>query len=199
MKKNMNRKEEYQDEQWKVRAAQIRELDNHKCVMCGAKDVELHVHHLSYPPPPFHIWDATDNELVTLCKDCHEKIHEYDLRPLLIEGRRLIVEQPYCKDNRGERMVMHPLYSELCLRGYNGSPYTQQIIDWLREEHWAFIHIEPCISYIREDGTESERGQGFMITAEMTEIRGASTYTVGTFDNYGTAEIEAIKYAIDYI
>lgn len=85
----MNRREEYQDERWKERAARIRELDEHRCAMCGAKDVELHVHHLSYPPPPFHIWDATDSELVTLCKDCHEKVHRSSRRPYLSEWRHL--------------------------------------------------------------------------------------------------------------
>ena len=85
----MNRKEEYQDERWKARAAEIRELDHHQCVMCGAKDVELHVHHLSYPPPPFHIWEAYDTELVTLCKDCHAKIHQSTKRPKFNESREL--------------------------------------------------------------------------------------------------------------
>ena len=85
----MNRKEEYQDERWKERAAEIRALDHHQCVMCGAKDVELHVHHLSYPPPPFHIWEAYDTELVTLCKDCHAKIHQSTKRPKFNESREL--------------------------------------------------------------------------------------------------------------
>ncbi len=85
----MNRREEYQDERWKARAAEIRELDHHQCVMCGAKDVELHVHHLSYPPPPFHIWEAFDTELVTLCKDCHAKIHQSTKRPKFNESREL--------------------------------------------------------------------------------------------------------------
>ena len=86
----MNKKEEYQDERWKERAAHIRALDNHRCAMCGAKGVELHVHHLSYPPPPFHLWDATDEELVTLCKECHAKIHQSIKRPKLNESRELI-------------------------------------------------------------------------------------------------------------
>ena len=85
----MSRKEEYQDERWRERASEIRALDHNQCVMCGAKDVELHVHHLSYPPPPFHIWDAHDTELVTLCKDCHAKIHQCKKRPKFNESREL--------------------------------------------------------------------------------------------------------------
>ena len=194
----MDRKQEYQDERWKERAAQIRELDNHKCAMCGAKDVELHVHHLSYPPTPYHIWDSSDNELVTLCKDCHEKVHEGGKRPLLLPDRTLICERMYVTDNRGERMVMHPLYSELCLRGYNGNPYTQQIIDWFREK-WLFIQLTPYINCTREDGTESEWGQSFCTTAELVEIRGCADHYIGKFEDYGEAEIEAIRFAVDFI
>lgn len=86
----MTRQEEYQDDRWKARAEQIRELDHHRCALCGAKNVMLHVHHLSYPPPPFHLWDAADNELVTLCKDCHVEIHQSITRPTLTEERELI-------------------------------------------------------------------------------------------------------------
>lgn len=85
----MRNKEEYQDERWKTRADEIRELDHHRCAMCGAEGVELHVHHLAYQPSPFHLWDATDNELVTLCKDCHEKIHQSIIRPTLDGFRKL--------------------------------------------------------------------------------------------------------------
>ena len=196
----MDRKQEYQDERWKERAAQIRELDNHKCAMCGAKDVELHVHHLSYPPPPFHIWDAADNELVTLCKDCHEKVHEGWNRPLLLPDRTLICERMYVTDNRGERMVMHPLYSELCLRGYDGKPYTQQIIDWFINEHW----IEPrarvnpiCEKYA--DGRERDRASGFNYIADILEIRGCCVSTDGEYESHAEAEIAAIKLALKFI
>ena len=70
----MERIQEYQDERWKERARQIRNLDGNKCAMCGKKGI-LHVHHLSYPPAPFHIWDCRDDELVTLCPECHKKVH----------------------------------------------------------------------------------------------------------------------------
>lgn len=75
----MDRLNEYQDERWKERARKIRALDGHKCAICGAKGT-LHVHHLSYPPAPFHLWDSRDDELVTLCPECHRKVHESSYR-----------------------------------------------------------------------------------------------------------------------
>jgi hypothetical protein len=189
----MNRKEEYQDERWKERAAQIRELDKHKCAMCGAEGVELQVHHLSYPPPPFHLWDAKDDELVTLCKKCHERVHRIKSRPRLMPDRRLIAEQSYVISTSGERMLSYPLYQEIMRRGYDGSPFTQQIIDWLREKSLCFVHLYPQCNYLREDGSDSEMVQSFRIAAELCERGGG--HPVGEFDDYAEAEVAAIKCA----
>lgn len=191
----MNRKEEYQDERWKERAAQIRELDKHKCAMCGAGDVELQVHHLSYPPPPFHLWDAKDDELVTLCKKCHERVHRIKSRPRLMPDRRLIAEQSYVISSSGERMLSYPLYQEIMRRGYDGSPFTQQVINYLREKELCFVHLCPQCNYLREDGSESEMVQSFRIAAELCERGGGRP--VGEFDDYGEAEVAAIKLAFD--
>ena len=196
----MDRKQEYQDERWKERAAQIRELDNHKCAMCGAKDVELHVHHLSYPPPPFHLWDAADNELVTLCKECHEKVHDSATRPTLMPDRTLICEHQYVKDKTGERMVSKELYHELFVRGYTGKPYTQQIIDWMTTEHWVYPHAE--INGIYEkyaDGRERDRASDFNYVGEVLQIRASCVSSTEEFEDYGDAEIAAIKLAIGMI
>ena len=84
----MDRLNEYQDERWKERARQIRALDDNKCAICGAKGI-LHVHHLSYPPAPFHLWDSRDDELVTLCPECHRKVHESTQRITLDENRNV--------------------------------------------------------------------------------------------------------------
>ncbi len=191
----MTRKEEYQDERWKARAAEIRELDHHQCAMCGAKDVELHVHHLSYPPQPFHIWDSADSELVTLCKECHTKIHESAERPTLSVDRSLAVIQ-YRKDEySGDRMVLQSLYGELCKRGYKGKPYTQQIIDWMREERWVFISLSVLEVYEYEG---RERACGFRVIAKIHEIRTSCLTFIREFNKYEEAEIAAIKYAVDY-
>lgn len=195
----MERKQEYQDERWKARAAQIRELDHHQCAMCGAKDVELHVHHLSYPPPPFHIWDADDSELVTLCKDCHEKIHDCSTRPTLSEDRQLTTVI-ICTDENGERMVGKSLYAELCKRGYNGRPYTQQIKDWFREEHWlevgAYVH---SIYEKYADGRERDRASGFNYQPMVFQIRASCSNLGDETESYGEAEIEAIRMALNFI
>ncbi|MGZ4956186.1 MAG: HNH endonuclease [Methylobacter sp.] len=58
---------------WKEVATNIRHLDNFTCVSCGATDVELHVHHIVYVS---NYGTNQKNNLVTLCRKCHEKEHK---------------------------------------------------------------------------------------------------------------------------
>lgn len=138
----MTRKEEYQDDRWKERAAQIRELDHHQCALCGAKNVMLHVHHLSYPPPPFHIWDAADNELVTLCKDCHVQIHQSITRPSLTEERILIGYSHGCSRScrQCKRLVQPYLLSDWEICNYPNSEVCEIFSEIVKCDDCAFFN-----------------------------------------------------------
>lgn len=50
--------------------------DDYKCQICGSKDIQLEVHHIIYRSNGGS--DRMDN-LVTLCHDCHSKIHSGEL------------------------------------------------------------------------------------------------------------------------
>lgn len=69
--------EEYlRSEYWKSLREEILEKDHHRCVVCGRKK-NLNVHHLTYD----HLGnrEAEWYDLVTLCQDCHQRVHElYD-------------------------------------------------------------------------------------------------------------------------
>lgn len=69
--------EEYlRSEYWKSLREEILEKDHHRCVVCGRKE-NLNVHHLTYD----HLGDREAEwfDLVTLCRDCHQRAHElYD-------------------------------------------------------------------------------------------------------------------------
>ena len=60
--------EKLKDPRWQKKRLEILERDGWECTNCGTKDVELHVHHLKYNGNP---WDAKNEDLQTLCKDCH--------------------------------------------------------------------------------------------------------------------------------
>lgn len=57
---------------WRERARRIRERDDHRCQICGASDVPLEVHHLSYD----RLYHERDDDLMTVCHECHERITE---------------------------------------------------------------------------------------------------------------------------
>ncbi len=42
------------------------------CASCCETTKTLHVHHMSYSNNP---WEVDDNNLVTLCEDCHDLYH----------------------------------------------------------------------------------------------------------------------------
>lgn len=50
----------------------IRTLDNYRCVQCGKTNTELHVHHIVYV---YNYGTHRKENLVTLCRACHEKEH----------------------------------------------------------------------------------------------------------------------------
>ena len=58
---------------WKETRRKRIELDGYKCKLCGSA-INLCVHHLTYD----HLGNENMDELVTLCKTCHNKLHEKD-------------------------------------------------------------------------------------------------------------------------
>ena len=64
--------------EWKAKRLSILNRDNHKCTKCGSVK-GLHVHHLSYTQG-CNAWEYPDDNLVTLCGECH-KVEHLDIPP----------------------------------------------------------------------------------------------------------------------
>jgi len=58
---------------WQKKRLEILNRDSWKCNKCGADDIELNVHHLSYSDKP---WLVNDDQLITLCVNCHKDEHD---------------------------------------------------------------------------------------------------------------------------
>lgn len=56
--------------EWREKADRIRKRDGRTCCVCGAANVPLEVHHLTYD----RLFDERDDDLLTVCHDCHEGI-----------------------------------------------------------------------------------------------------------------------------
>jgi len=60
------------DPRWRIKRLEILIRDGRKCTKCG-KTTTLQVHHKVYSTE--YPWDSKNEELITLCKSCHEKTH----------------------------------------------------------------------------------------------------------------------------
>lgn len=63
------------DPRWQQMRLRVYERDNFTCVSCGSKDKTLHAHHPQYHPYAEGPWDYDQDEIITLCADCHSDEH----------------------------------------------------------------------------------------------------------------------------
>lgn len=73
-KEKLSYAEMLKDPRWQKRKTEILTRDNFTCQLCGSKDKTLHVHH-KYYLENHKPWEYSGNVLVTLCEDCHRRIH----------------------------------------------------------------------------------------------------------------------------
>ena len=59
--------------------------DNYSCRICGCKEAKFHVHHIETRKAG---GNAPDN-LITLCENCHEKLHKGAINPDVVGKRKL--------------------------------------------------------------------------------------------------------------
>ena len=70
----MDYKEQLKDPRWLMRRREIKDRDNHRCMLCGTDSGMLNVHHLLYRDG-CNAWEYKDTELATLCEECHKWVH----------------------------------------------------------------------------------------------------------------------------
>jgi hypothetical protein len=62
---------QYKDPRWQKKRLEIMQRDHFMCQNCNETTKELNVHHKFYEYNR-KVWEYSDSELITLCKDCHE-------------------------------------------------------------------------------------------------------------------------------
>lgn len=76
-KKALSRKEEYQlelkDKRWLEKRLKVFKRDKFQCVLCHSKE-KLNAHHTQYSKDK-KAWNYPIDTLVTLCEECHKKVH----------------------------------------------------------------------------------------------------------------------------
>lgn len=68
-----------QDIRWQNKRNEILQRDKYKCSYCGS-EITLQVHHKYYNKysdgKKVNPWDYPNDAFITLCKDCHKKVHK---------------------------------------------------------------------------------------------------------------------------
>lgn len=65
---------QYQSPHWQKKRLLILQRDNFQCQSCGGTEKTLNVHHSVPYEKNKKVWDYENDELVTLCQDCHKEI-----------------------------------------------------------------------------------------------------------------------------
>jgi hypothetical protein len=65
---------QYKDPRWQKKRLQIMERDEFTCCSCQAEHIPLNVHHKVPYRKNTKPWEYKDDELITICEDCHKKI-----------------------------------------------------------------------------------------------------------------------------
>lgn len=78
------------DGRWQMKRIKILERDHFMCARCGKsaeEGTQLHVHHKFYDGRA--PWEYEDKDLITLCEDCHNRIHgkSDDVKPGDLRGK----------------------------------------------------------------------------------------------------------------
>ena len=65
----------FKNPQWQKKRLEILDRDKWTCQVCGDKESTLHVHHTCYfgKKDP---WDYPEENLITLCEECHSLEHD---------------------------------------------------------------------------------------------------------------------------
>ena len=68
----MDYQEQINDTRWKIKRVAILKRDKFTCKICGYTGLRVNVHHLKYTGMA---WEAPNEDLITLCMECHSKLH----------------------------------------------------------------------------------------------------------------------------
>ncbi len=69
----MNYSEQLKSPMWQKKRLEIMKRDKFTCQDCGDTENQLQVHHKSYTYGKM-VWEYDNDNLITLCEDCHSSI-----------------------------------------------------------------------------------------------------------------------------
>lgn len=89
--------EQYKDPRWQKKRLKIMERDEFMCISCQDSDNTLNVHHRVLYRKDTKPWEYEDDELITLCEDCHK-----ELTGIIKECNSIVARNCFVSDFAGE-------------------------------------------------------------------------------------------------
>ena len=116
-------------DEWKAKRAEILARDHHRCLRRRRED-RLEVHHCKYDSGR-KPWDYPNYALITLCFDCHQKIHEKKRPYVLSRNGGRIRNLPACKrcDGKGYIVKYQHIERGVCFKCWGSGIAFDDIID----------------------------------------------------------------------
>lgn len=108
----MNYQEYLSSKKWQALRKQVLKRDNYSCQLCTSKD-DLQIHHKTYVRFGFENLD----DLITLCKKCHEKHHDEKIKQREIEMYNRLYQIAEENQKKNEGKTPH-FYWEEKYKGY---------------------------------------------------------------------------------
>lgn len=98
--------EKLKDPRWQRKRLEVMQRDNFACCQCGDAESTLNVHHLKYHKSG-DPWMTDDENLVTLCENCHTDVEwiksEFQRMMGFVGGRAFLSNLfNFCEQNRGK-------------------------------------------------------------------------------------------------
>ena len=115
----MDYKEQLKNQLWLNKKAEILKRDNYRCTNCGSI-LNLQVHHKRYISGRM-AWDYDNNDLITLCRNCHYSIHSEELKAsctdLSISTKNFVIYRSIMSDDnfKPNERILYSIFSAYAL------------------------------------------------------------------------------------
>lgn len=147
--------------EWKAKRERILIRDDHKCQICGVRkdDAILNVHHKHYIYG-LDPWEYKDSELITLCEECHARVHNEQHIPLYRINGNILEEVTLTPCSRcngaGYLHQFRHVQNGICFRCH-GQRYDEYIIsceDYAREHNIDLSEFEDGFRPVKEEAKQ---------------------------------------------
>lgn len=160
-----------QSERWKSLRLEVLVRERGKCQICGDEAISNDAHHIWYPE---NIWDTTQEQLVVLCRPCHNFLHSM---------------MPECKTNDEQEG------RSLWLK------FSNAILVWRKEKIWLFSDPTGELVGPKALRKELERLKSALASGGVqSQHKGAESeynHILETIKKWGKAYAQSVKFPIE--